>query len=308
MYTNIKPSDKRIVSISGDITEKDLGLGEELYNKLTQEISEVYNSAANVSFFCPWEESEKINYFGTVNLVEFALKSNAKLHHISTISVSGDILTTQKVKNPAFSEDTLYIGQRYKENVYVYSKYLAEKYIVDNIRKHKLSANIYRPPNITWRASDGLFQANYNQHDLHLLTKVMYSLKVVPNELKDELLYLTPVDDLAKAIVLLGANEKENRVYNLIDDTSPSIDKYMSSLVKINYKSLSSLYEKARSDVSNSDMQFVSMYLTGLLKNPKSLMVKIDYSYTSKVLNKNDFKWHDISDEYIKYWLNIESN
>ncbi len=307
IYTTIKSNDERIVAINGDITQKDLGLGEELYNKLSKEIGEVYNSAANVSFFCPWEESEKINYYGTVNLVDFALKANAKLHHISTISVSGDILTTQRVNHPSFSENTLYIGQRYKENVYVYSKYLAEKYIIDNIRKHKLSANIYRPPNITWRASDGLFQTNYNQHDLHLLTKVMYSLKVVPNELKDELLYLTPVDDLAKSIVLLGSNEKENHVYNLIADSSPSISDYMSSLVKIDYKSLSSLYEKARSDVSNSDMQFVSMYLTGLLKDPKSLMVKIDYAYTSDILAKNNFSWHDISDEYIKYWLKIES-
>lgn len=305
-YTTLSINDERIITIKGDITKSDLGIEEELYNKLQNDVSEIYNSAANVSFFCPWEESKSINYTGTVNLVEFALKASAKLHHISTLSVSGDILTTQKTKNPYFSEETLYVGQRYKENVYVYSKYLAEKYIIDNIRKNKLSANIYRPPNITWRASDGLFQENYQQNDLYLLTKVMHHFKAVPIELKDEIFDLTPVDDLAKAIVLLGDTEEGNHVYNLIDDTSPSIGKYMNSLVKIHYEPLPSLFEKTRSDVSNSDMQFVSMYLTGLLKNPKSLMVNINYINTSKALNKRGFNWHKISKDYIEYWLNIE--
>ena len=225
---------------------------------------------------------------------------------MSTISVSGDILTTQKVNNPSFSEETLYVGQRYKENVYVYSKYLAEKHIIDNIRRNKLSANIYRPPNITWRASDGLFQKNYEQNDLYMLTKVMHSFKAVPTELKDELFYLTPVDDLAKAIVLLGSIEEGNHVYNLIDGSSPSIGKYMTAISKMHYEPLASLYSKARSDVTNSDMQFASMYLVGLLKNPKNLMVNINYAYTSKILEQHDFSWHEITPEYIKYWLDIK--
>ena len=139
-----------------------------------------------------------------------------------------------------------------------------------------------------------------------MLTKVMYAFKAVPSELKDELFYLTPVDDLAKAIVILGATEKGNHVYNLIDDSSPSIGDYMSALIPTHNEPLSFLYEKARSDVSNPYMQFVSMYLSGLLKNPKGLMVPMDYAYTSKTLAKHGFTWHEISDNYIKYWLDIK--
>ena len=135
---------------------------------------------------------------------------------------------------------------------------------------------------------------------------MMYTFKAVPIELKDEIFDLTPVDDLAKAIVLLGDKEKGNHIYNLIDDSSPSIGKYMNSLIKINYEPLTTLYEKTRADVTNSDMQFASMYLISLLNNPKSLMVKINYSNTSDILSEYGFKWHNISEKYIRYWLNIK--
>ncbi len=304
-YTNITLSDTRIVAIMGDITKRDLGLSENLYNELKENVAYIYNSAANVSFFCPWEQSKEINYYGVKNIVEFASQAKAKLHHISTISVSGDILTTQSIKEPWLYEDKLYVGQKYKENVYVHSKYLAERLIVDAIRKNKINANIYRPPNITWRAVDGKFQPNYEQNDLYILTKVMYDLKLIPEELKDEIFYLTPVDDLAKAIVMLGDSTRENRVFNLISDSSPTIFEYMKSLENVEETSLMELYNITKSKSDIDYMQFATMYLSGLLKGPENLLVRINYEKTASELNKLGFRWSKIDENYIKYWENL---
>ena len=41
------------------------------------------------------------------------------------------------------------------------------------------------------------------ENDLYMMTKVMYKLKKVPLEIKNENILLTPVDDLAKAILTL---------------------------------------------------------------------------------------------------------
>ena len=89
------------------------------------------------------------------------------------MSVSGDVLTAQTEIKPDFTEDKLYIGQKYKDNVYAHSKYLAEREVIKAIREMRINASIYRLPNLTWRMKDGKFQKNYEENDLYILTKVI---------------------------------------------------------------------------------------------------------------------------------------
>ena len=305
MFTKIKYPNSRIIPIIGDIIDEKLGVTDNIYKELLNKIADVYHSAASVSFFCPWENAKTINYVGTCNVIAFAEKSRAKMHHISTISVSGDVLTPQTQKFPKFKEDNLYIGQLYKENVYSHSKYLAEKEIVKEIRQNKLNASIYRLPNLTWRIKDGIFQINYYENDLYLMTKVMYELKLVPEELKDENFLFTPVDDLAKAIVLVSQKEVNNDVYHFVSDSSPSIGQYMETLTDVSYKPMSELYPILVGHSENASMQFLAMYLKGILKNTKEMIVHVDSDYTQSLLKNNHFKWSKINEKYIKHWKNI---
>lgn len=305
LFTSIKYPNNRIVPIIGDISDKKLGVTDKIYKELFTQVSDIYHSAASVSFFCPWEKAKTINYIGTCNVIKFAEKSKAKLHHISTMSVSGDILTPQTTHYPKFLEENLYIGQLYKENVYSHSKYLAEKEIIKEIRLNRLNASIYRLPNLTWRIKDGVFQINYYENDLYLMTKVMYELKLVPDELKDENFLFTPVDDLAKAIVLISQKESDNRVYHFVSSSSPTIGEYMETLADVKYKPMSELYPILMNHSENASMQFLAMYLKGILKNTKEMVVHVESDTTQKTLVKNGFKWSKIGDSYIKYWEKI---
>jgi thioester reductase-like protein len=276
LFTNISYPNNRIIPVIGDITDKNLGVSDKIYKELINKVADIYHSAASVSFFCPWEKAKTINYLGTCNIIRFAEKSKSKLHHISTMSVSGDILTPQTVDYPRFKEENLYIGQLYKENVYSHSKYLAEKEIIKEIRLNRLNASIYRLPNLTWRAKDGVFQMNYYENDLYLMTKVMYELQLVPEELKDEDFLFTPVDDLAKAIVLISQKEKENNVFHFVSTESPSIGGYMSTLANIKYKPMNELYPILVDHSENASMQFLAMYLKGILNKTKEMIVHVE--------------------------------
>ena len=299
---------KRIIAIIGDITNGKLGLPEELYEQIKNDISDVIHSAANVSFFCSWEKAKSINYIGTCNIIKFAEDAKAKLHHISTMSVSGDILTGQTTMYPQFTEDKLYIGQLYKENVYAYSKYLAEREVIKAIRESRINANIYRLPNLTWRIKDGKFQKNFKENDLYLMTRVMYRLKKVPIEIQNENILLTPVDDLARAIITLMEGKKGNNVFHLVSTSSPTIKGYMEYLTDITSEPLKELYKQLNEMPNDEEMQFVAMYLAGILKDAEKLVVHVHSERTAKLLEELGYKWGTINNEYVRYVLKFDTD
>lgn len=299
-YTSIPKENDRVITLNGDITNEKLGLDDNVYEKLTHDVSIVIHSAANVSYFCSFEKARAINYIGTCNVIEFAKLSNAKLHHISTMSVSGDVLTKQTMEYPNLTEDKLYIGQLYKENVYAYTKYLAEKEVIKNIREKKLSASIYRLPNLTWRMKDGKFQKNYEENDLYILTKVMARMNKIPLEIKNENILLAPIDDLAKAIVLLVGSENKNEVYHLVSSSSPTIEGYIKMLTDAETVPIAEMYKILLDNYQDKEMQFVSMYVKGILNDAEKMVVHVHYEKTEKELEELGFKWGKIDKEYVE--------
>ena len=299
-YTSIPKENDRVITLNGDITNEKLGLDDNVYEKLTLDVSIVIHSADNVSYFCSFEKARAINYIGTCNVIEFAKLSNAKLHHISTMSVSGDVLTKQTMEYPNLTEDKLYIGQLYKENVYAYTKYLAEKEVIKNIREKKLSASIYRLPNLTWRMKDGKFQKNYEENDLYILTKVMARMNKIPLEIKNENILLAPIDDLARAIVLLINKKTQNEVYHLVSSSSPTIEGYIKMLTDAETVPIAEMYKILLDNYQDKEMQFVSMYVKGILNDAEKMVVHVHYEKTEKELEELGFKWGKIDKEYVE--------
>ena len=97
-------------------------------------------------------------------VIDFANAFKKKIFHISTLSVSGNSLVDeyyveQKInKEIDFCEDNFYIGQSF-ENVYIRSKFEAEKRILDAIQKGT-DAYILRVGNLMPRREDGKFKEN----------------------------------------------------------------------------------------------------------------------------------------------------
>ena len=303
-YTNITYPHERIIAVKGDITLPYLGIAEENISAINDNVTDIIHSAADVTFFCAWERSKLINYTGTCNVLKLAEKIGAKLHHISTMSVSGDLLTRQTVERPEFAEHNLFIGQKYKDNVYAHSKYLAEKEIVKAIRNGKVNASIYRIANLTWRASDGKFQNNYLNNDLYIMTSVMKEIGKAPYEMLNENIALTPVDDCARAIVSLLLGNTQNSVYNLFSEHSMTIGQYLEGLNITDTVSFEE-YRKLLQKRTDAQSQFMLMYVSGIEKDPQKSIVELVTDRTNDCLDSIGFNWVYLGDDYIAMFKNL---
>ena len=139
----------RIIVIEGDIKNEKLGLNDLYYEEIGNTIDCVINSAAIVKHYGNIDTFNSTNVQGAKNIIHFCKDFNCKLFHLSTLSVSGNIFETDSYKvadlssDIIFNEQSLYIGQDLS-NVYIYTKFIAERLILENVASGKLDAKIIR--------------------------------------------------------------------------------------------------------------------------------------------------------------------
>ena len=218
-YDWIQENTAKIEILRADITLPNLGMAQADYVSLAARVEEVYHSAADVRHYAA-EEKEllAVNLGGTKEMIAFAQKAGARLHHISTASVSGEYLLDLPESAAQFDEDDLDIGQNWQDNGYVKSKFLAEQQVRQAVQ-NGLDARIYRVGRLVGRASDGVFQKNPEQNAFFRLLQSIAVLGAMPDCLASVPVDLTPVDVCAREIVAL--REGGGRVWHLLGRLYP---------------------------------------------------------------------------------------
>lgn len=118
----------RVTVISGDVTNR------ESFDKfIDKDINTVINCAANVKHFSKGTDIEDVNLYGTLNVLDFCKKANARLVHVSTMSVGGMFVGEQGSVDK-LKENQLYFGQ-HEGSKYTLSKFLAERAILEEVSK-----------------------------------------------------------------------------------------------------------------------------------------------------------------------------
>ncbi len=296
-YTNIPYPNERIICLQGDITEKNLGLTENEYKLICNHISDIIHCAATVSLFGDWETSKKINYTGTCNVIELAEKASAKLHHISTISVSGDMIVQQENPHCVFSENDLFIGQSYTENVYVHSKYLAEQAVISAIRNAKINASIYRIGHILWDSHSGLFQMNYQSNDVYMLMDAFRIIGKLPSEFATHKMPIISVNECAR-ILCHELNAGGNRVYHLYDD-SISWGELIAVLGVSEHMPFTEFVAETQ-NYQTQTVKFAEMFLSAIIASNGQFEVNITNEETKKYLEEYGCLWEKVDSEYVK--------
>ena len=293
---------KRIHIVKGDIAEEHLGLSEDMYSGLSSQISAVFHAAADVRHFGVWEQSYRTNTLGTRHIVEFCLKANAELHHISTMSVNGYVLTTMRdLSVDRFTEDMLYIGQQYRENVYVHSKYLAEVLILDAM-KQGLRASIYRVGNLLWRRSDLKFQENREVHDFYMLTRAFIELGILPVQACNLRVDLTAVDSCSEAILALASREI-SQVYHMLNCNDMSLYDYLCAVAgkPIGIVSMEEFVHELEQHADDPMMGFLLAYTAVNRHIFSDAYPMEDCEGTVEALRRVGFEWEHPTAEYISY-------
>lgn len=300
---------KQILIVKGDITKENFGLSQEELTQLSANVDCVVNSAAKVAHYGDYSIFKNINVIGTQNIVQFCKTFQKRLYHISTLSVSGNAFMSQSyVENNIeeeviFDESCFYIHQSL-ENVYVRSKFEAEKYVLEEM-KNGLDAYLLRIGNLMPRISDGKFQTNRTENAYANRLLSFAKLGKIPDYLLQDYAEFTPVDSCAQAIVKLMQHPSNiNRIFHLFNPNHVTV------------KELLTIFRHFLTIEVVSDEEFLA-YIDAILKRDHSdeLLAGIlgDFNKDRKLVYNSNIKLNcDFTVQYLRHigfiWPTIPEN
>ena len=307
---------KRIFIVNSDLTQDKLGLTDEKILSLSSKISCVINSAALVKHYGDYNEFEAVNVISVKKLIDFCKKYNKKLVQISTISVSSNTVTdfANNIDNFSsdinFGETNLYVGQS-MENVYVRSKFEAEKMILEEIGKNKLDALILRIGNITNRLSDGKFQSNPNENAFANKIKAFIEIGSLPDYILDKYVEFSPVDAVAEAVVKsIEYSNTKLSVLHIYNHNHVYLNEFIKLLPKkYKFNSVSDLEFKniIKNMLKNDDKKYIISHILNDLNSEDKLVydthIKIKSNFSQEFFKKIGFLWPNINQKYIENLL-----
>ena len=270
-------------------------------------VDTVFNCAAVVKHFSEGTEIEDVNIGGAQRCVDFCIKTGAKLIHISTASTRG--LWAGEIKNDVYTEQRLYMGQ-YLGNQYIYSKYMAERLILDAIALHGLSAKIMRVGNLAARSTDGEFQANFSTNSFMGRIRVYNMLGCCPYAMRNKQVEFSPINEVAHAICLLATTPKECTVfhpYNIhgqfLGDVLSGLSSVTEGIRFVEQEEFQQAMDEAGQDPQKAKQMAALLAYKDMAHGQKTADVKRDNDYTTQVLYRLGFSWSPTSWDYVERML-----
>lgn len=305
----------RIQIVKGNVAEKHLGFSDSLYHDLGSKLSCIINSAAIVKHYGKSSVFDEVNIKGVENMITFCKDFDIKLYHLSTLSVSGNVFAEGSFEGASikeksvFQEHDLYINQDIS-NIYVYTKFIAERLILENIAKNNLQGCIIRLGNITNRYSDGKFQINISENAF--LNRILTFIKLgcIPDYLLEGYGEFTPVDYVASAITKIVQSQVDYTVFHLYNNKHLPMDKLIALLNKYGLK-IDILSEAEFLKVVDNTLHSNQNILSGIINdfdtNKKLIYdsnIILNNNFTNEFLAKLSFKWCKIGKGYLFKYLN----
>ena len=291
---------KRIRVLEGDITD------EKIFTDLLAAgtpIDMVVNCAANVKHFSRGDDILKVNYYGVKNLVNFCMERGARMVQVSTLSVGG---MTDKPVPEVLTEQMLFFGQN-TDNQYVVSKFLAERIILEKIAEGKLNAKIVRLGNLSPRAEDGEFQVNFNSNSSMGRLKALRMLGACPYPMLDARMEFSPIDETARAVVLLSGTPEANVVFHAANNHQLPMDDVFARLKKDDGSPLDYVENdefvrrmKAAEDDPEKSRILSSIIAYNQAEGQTQYVENAgSVDFTMQVLHRLGFRWDETSSQYV---------
>ncbi len=294
---------ERVQAFDGDVTDY------ESFKKLLElPVDTVFNCAASVKHFSSGTDIEDINVGGVQNCIRYCLEKNARLIHFSTTSVSGAVYNQPDAIPPYLDEKLLYFGQ-ILENQYTSSKLLAERVLFEAAVKNGLDGKVIRVGTLSPRESDGEFQINFLSNSFMGRLRSFVMLKAFPHSMINNPVRMGAIDESAKAFLLLAQTPTDCRLFNAVNTHSvPLIDiirnlKALGMEINIVEKEeFDDALEQAEQDPAKAAI-LASMLAYKNMNGKNTVPVEIRFDYTSKILSRMGFYWHNTDKDYIRRFI-----
>ncbi len=252
----------------------------------------VINCLANVNHFAADSSIMDVNVGMVRTLVDYCIRTNSHLIHISTISIAG-IASKQKIgEGLVLTEKDYDIGQNVDFNEYIKSKFLAEGIILDAVRNKGLKASIMRVGNLSARSTDGKFQINPDTNAFHSAVQAITMLGCVPETMKNVSFDLSPVDLTARAILKLISIPDNNLIFHpfssqptYVSDIVKSLNDSGKAVRFVTDKEFSDIFRQAKQDPEKVN-KLHALLAYDLPDNMERVPVSNDYTTMLLMLNK----------------------
>lgn len=269
--------------------------------------STLFNCAAVVKHFSEGTEIEDVNIGGAQRCVDFCIKTGAKLIHISTASTRG--LWVGEIKDEVFTEQRLYMGQ-YLGNQYIYSKFMAERLILDAVALHGLNAKIMRVGNLAARSTDGEFQANFSTNSFMGRIRIYNMLGCCPYAMRNKRVEFSPINEVSQAIVLLAQTPKECVVfhpYNIhgqfLGDVLSGLTSVTGGIRFVEQEEFQHAMDEAGQDPQKAKQMAALLAYKDMAHGQTTADVQRDNDYTTQVLYRLGFEFSPTSWDYVERML-----
>ena len=296
----------RIIICEGDVTDQ-----EKLAELEQYPIDTVINCAAVVKHFSAGTIIEHVNLGGAENLIAFCLKTGAALIQTSTMSV---VSAAHKDSIPAGflpDERSLYFNQLL-DNKYVHSKFLAERAVMEAAAKKGLRGKIMRLGNLAARSADGEFQVNSGTNSAMGRLRAFAMLGCASYGQLENTMEFSPIDAVAKAIVLLSATPDECTVFHVFNDQRITLGRIFSEMSVCGYPVEfveAEQFAKAFTEAKNDPKR--SKWLTSIMAymepegGRETVRLTRQCGYTLQVLYRLGFSWPFTTWDYIAKFVSV---
>lgn len=197
----------RITPLCGDLEKPLLGLSNEQFDELAQEIDSIFHVGALVNHALPYHKMKAANVLGTQEALRLACKGKVKPFHFVSTAAVFEMTGDKKI-----AEDDDLNQAKNLFNGYGQSKWVAEK-LVMIARSRGLPANIYRLARVAGHSKTGACQTG---DFLWRMAEASLFLNLAPDIGYQE--NITPVDFICKAIRAISTTPAHmNHEYHVLN-------------------------------------------------------------------------------------------
>jgi thioester reductase-like protein len=197
----------RVAPVCGDLGQKELGLTEEVWDFLANEIDTVFHNGATVNYLLNYDRMRDANVLGTNEVLRLAFERRRKsFNYVSTTFIFG-----WAVKKVLYETDCNQ-DMELLDFGYSQSKWVSEQVVMD-ARRHGLSTRIFRPALVSPSVTGG-----GNNFDIAVrLVAFMVNHGIGVDALNQ--VSFVPADITANNIVAISATPgTENQTYHVTRD------------------------------------------------------------------------------------------
>ncbi|MCC6498806.1 MAG: amino acid adenylation domain-containing protein [Anaerolineales bacterium] len=294
---------QRIKPVLGDLGSPRLGLSDETFDELANQMDTIIHNGAMVNFVYPYAAHKAANVLGTQEILRLASRAKLKpVHHVSTLS----ILYSRGVNDGrVYREDSNLDEVGAPFGGYAQSKWVAEKLIMQAIERG-IPCAIYRPGLVSGHSVTGAWNTD---NLISSMTRACVLLGSVPS--LDVMVNIVPVDFVSAAIVGLSKDEKNfGGVYHL-DNPEPLHFKHLagwlaSQGLEARTLSFDAWREELFSQIPHMPSDEWAPYLPLLEEVDESqvFMPEFDLTNTLTRLNGSGIVCHPVNDALFSAYLN----